>query len=76
MANIIVEKMTVKSHKEHHCEINPFLRGFLSDCDYCPECGEHLVIQKEIINYSVPSVESFYLDTLYLMTINIALTVG
>ena len=62
MAKLVVEKKIIKAHKEHNeCKglLNPFLKGLLAEADYCPECGEYLVIEKEITEYTCSNCGKF-----------------
>lgn len=49
MARIIIEVKRQEVHKEHKCfKNNSFLMGFYGFSNFCPECGESLLEEKEV----------------------------
>lgn len=52
MARIISETKKQKVHKEHKCfEDNSFLKGFYGFGNYCPQCGEYLLEDKDVTTH-------------------------
>lgn len=53
MAKIISRTELTKTHKEHSClEGVPFIKGLFTFVNYCPQCGEYLIEEKEITEHS------------------------
>ena len=67
MAKIISETKKQQVHKEHKCfEKNSFLKGFYSFSNYCPECGESLLEEKEVTSHRCSECgEIFIIKTKY-----------
>jgi len=52
MAEIISETKKQPTHKEHKCfERNSFLKGFYGFSNFCPQCGEGLLEEKDVTTH-------------------------
>lgn len=53
-AKVVAKTKETEVHKDHkeHGVFDSYLRGYLFDCKYCPECGEYLLEPGSTTSYS------------------------